>query len=419
MDDEAPRRSGIYRGWPIAGVTFLSLAAVLGTAQFAFGVFIIPLEEEFGWSRTQINASLTLGVLGSLTAPFLGRVQDRTGARWIMAVSLVLVAVGFFLRALMTELWQFYVISALIFTASSGATNLTAGRLVGLWFSRTRGRMMGIVTSGNNFGGMVSVPLVAALILATGWRNSFAWIGALMALIALLVFVIVRDTPEDVEKELNKKWAPRGARGVAGRAALVGLDTAQVVRLRAFWLLMTGMATQQFARTSVATQLVPHLEQEGFSTATAATAVSLLAFFAMASKIIFGRLSESITAVYAYVVIIAIQIAGMSVLTVAGGSSLAWVGLVTFGLGMGGVGALGPLAVAERFGLRNFGSILGLTRFPVIVPEVAGPIMAGMIFDARQSYDLVFMITLGFLCVSLCSFFFAAPRWSRTPALAG
>jgi MFS family permease len=84
---------------------------------------------------------------------------------------------------------------------------------------------------------------------------------------------------------------------------------------------------------------------------------------------------------------------------------------------MGGVGALGPLVVAETFGLKNFGSITGLTNLAVIVPTIAGPLMAGAIYDARGSYDLAFMATAGLLSVSLVMFFLAAPRWSKTPAL--
>jgi MFS family permease len=332
-----------------------------------------------------------------------------------MTISMAIVASGFLLRAAMTDLWQFYLLSALIFLGAGGATNLTAGRLVGIWFPQTRGRMMGIVTAGNNFGGMVSVSAVAALIVAVGWRNSFLLIGLVMAAITLLIYLIVRDKPEDVEKEIGKRWTPKGATGSAIRAALSGLTISEAMRSRIFWLLLVGMATQQFARTSVTSQLIPHLEQEGFSTVTAASALSLLAFFAMTSKIIFGRLSETITAIYSYVVIIAIQVAGLALLAVVSSSQVIWIGLILFGLGMGGVGALGPLAIIETFGLRNFGSILGLTRFAVIVPTIVGPIMAGIVFDSRQSYDLVFVITIGFLVVSILCFFFSAPRWSGTP----
>lgn len=402
-----PVRTGIYRGWPIAAVTFLSLGAVLGTAQFAFGVFIIPLEEHFGWTRTEINVSMSLGVLTGVMAPVAGRSMDRFGARWVMAIGLGVVALGFFLRATMQDLWQFYLFSAVVFAGTAGVTNLPAGRLVTLWFAGKRGRMMGFVTAGNNFGAMVSVPLVAGLIAAAGWRAGFGYIGAMMAMLMVLVVLVVRDRPEDVENEIGKRWTPRGTTKHAARAAREGLTTREASRMWAFWLIMIGMTLQQFARTAVASQLVPHLEQTGFSTGAAAAAVSTVAFFAMSSKIIFGRVSETITALYAYVIIVALQIIGLLVLIYAPNNTVAWASLMVFGLGMGGVGALGPLAFAETFGLRNLGSIMGLMSFAVIIPTVASPLMSGQVFDRTGEYDWAFLATSILLAVSMASFFFA------------
>lgn len=388
-------------------MTFVALGAVLGTAQFAFGVFIIPLEEEFGWTRTQINLALSLGVLTSIVGPVAGRSMDRFGARWIMVVGLGVIAIGFFLRATVDDLWQFYLFSAVIFAGTAGVTNLPAGRLVTLWFAKTRGRMMGFVTAGNNFGAMVSVPLITALIAAVGWRSSFAYIGAAMVLIMVLTIFVIRDRPGDVEKELGKRWTPSGATVSTARAALQGHTTRQAARLHTFWLIMSGMALQQFARTAVASQLVPHLKQEGFSTGSGAAAVSGVAFFAMASKIIFGRLSEKITALYSYVIIIGFQIVGLLVVVFSGNQAVTWIGLMMFGLGMGGVGALGPLAVAETFGLRNLGSIMGLMSFAVIVPLVAGPLLSGQVFDRTGQYDIAFLVTSALLMISMVLFFMA------------
>mgnify|MGYP001823310271 CR=1 FL=1 len=84
---------GVYRGWLIAGVSALSIGAVLGTAQFAFSLFILPLEESFGWSRTQVNGALTFGVVSGLLSPTIGKLMDRVGAKWTMAGSIALVAI--------------------------------------------------------------------------------------------------------------------------------------------------------------------------------------------------------------------------------------------------------------------------------------------------------------------------------------
>ncbi len=378
-------------------------------------MFIIPLEEEFGWTRTEVNVALSLGVLTGVFSPFAGRYMDRFGARWVMAIGLGIIAVGFFLRAAMGELWQFYVFSAVIFAGTAGVTNLPAGRLVTLWFAKTRGRMMGFVTAGNNFGAMISVPLMAALIAASGWRSGFAVIGAVMVTLMVLTLVIVRDRPGDVEKELGKRWTPGGATAASARAALEGITTREAVRMNAFWLIMVGMALQQFARTAVASQLFPHLKQDGFSEGAAAIGVALVALFAMSSKIIFGRLSETITALYAYVIIIILQIIGLVVLVFSPAQPVAWFALVTFGLGMGGVGALGPLAIAETFGLKNLGSIMGLMSFAVILPTIVGPVMSGQVFDRTGMYDAAFLTTAALLGISVFCFFFAGFLKPRVP----
>ncbi|MBV46870.1 MAG: hypothetical protein CL900_06635, partial [Dehalococcoidia bacterium] len=164
--ENSPR--GIYKGWVVVAVSFLSIGGSIGFAQYGFGLFIVPLQEEFGWTRTQINFAITLGVLAHFVSPLIGRTIDVFGSRYVMAVSLGFIAVGFFLRSIMAELWQFYLFSLLVFTGTPG-TGLATGRLVQLWFPETRGRMMGFVTAGNNFGGMVSIPVLTLVIAFGGW----------------------------------------------------------------------------------------------------------------------------------------------------------------------------------------------------------------------------------------------------------
>lgn len=398
---------GIYRGWYIAGVSGISIGAVLGATQFAFSLFILPLEEAFGWSRTQVNGALTCGIISGILSPFVGNLMDRFGARWTMAGSIALVAIGFLLRSVMTDLWQFYLFSVLMFAGTPGATLLPAGRLVNIWFPSIRGRMMGIVTAGNNFGSMLLIPIVASLITMVGWRGAFAVLGIGLLGMALLASVIVRDGDDDVEQEKNRRWSPKESESQQNLSSQDGLLASEAVRTPAFWFLIVGMTLQQFLRTGVVSQMVPHLQQVGFSLAAASGAMMILAFFAMSSKLIFGRLSETITARLAFVVITVLQGIGLAVLIIAGGSVSAWAGIVVVGLGMGGVGALTPLVISEMFGLKQFGSILGLTRTPVIIPTLVGPIMAGMLFDTTGHYNLLFLITIGMLAVASGAFLLA------------
>ena len=107
----ALRRRRIYQGWWVISVPFLSTAMAVGAGQYGFGLFIEPLEESFGWNRSQISASLSFTALGSLIAPFIGRIMDRHGSKYVLACSLALIAVSYFLRPFMTELWHWYALS--------------------------------------------------------------------------------------------------------------------------------------------------------------------------------------------------------------------------------------------------------------------------------------------------------------------
>ena len=166
------------------------------------------------------------------------------------------------------------------------------------------------------------------------------------------------------------------------------------------------------------TQLAAHLEDSDFSATQVGAALSVLAFFGITSKVVFGGLSEAITARWSYALVVAIQVVGVAgFLFVAGGNfMLVFVSLSVFGLGMGGIGTLGPLAVTEMFGLRNYGAISGLIRQGVAIPGIVGPLLAGGVFDATGSYDLAFRIILGFLALScLCFVLARPPKWREQP----
>ena len=108
------------RGAFIIAVVFSSTALAVGVSQYAFGLFIAPIEETFGWTRTEISASLSFAAVGGLSAPLLGRAMDRFGARPILAISLVVFGLSFCQRPLMTELWHWYALSFMQFAAFSG-----------------------------------------------------------------------------------------------------------------------------------------------------------------------------------------------------------------------------------------------------------------------------------------------------------
>ena len=333
--------------------------------------------------------------------------MDRFGARWTMASSILIVAIAFMLRSVMTELWHFYIFSAVMFAGVPGATMMPAGKLVLLWFPNTRGTMMGIVTSGNNIGSGIAVPVITVLIGLVGWRWTWALTGFALVALASLVVLVIRDRSEHIQRQRNRRWAPSFESEDHATHAATGLSVSSALQTSAFWLIATGITLQTFLRTGVISQMVPHLEQVGFARPIAATMMIVIAIFATCSKIIFGRLSESITARIAFILVMILQTIGLAILLFSGDSSVTWLAIGIIGLGMGGTGALTPLLIFDMFGVRKFGSIMGLSNIGIALPTVLGPFMAGLIYDTNGNYELMFIITALFLFISIACVAFA------------
>ena len=303
-----------YDGWLIVSVLFASTGVAIGTSNYAFGLFIEPLEDSFGWQRTAISASLSFAAVGSLVAPLIGRIMDTHGARPVMVVCMGLMALSFLLRPFMTELWHWYALSILQFVPFAGASFLPAGRLVGIWFQADRGKAMGITMMGNNFGGF-TMPFIVGLAIAVSWETAF---------VAMTV--------------------------------------------------VTLLAT--FTYSTILPHVSAHLSNEGMSTGAVVWALSLLAVSGMAGKLFFGYLADRVGPKLAITFTQLGQIGCILLMVGYPTSPITWVSVPLFGFFMGGYGPQMMLIIQDSFGLKHFGSISGLANLSTVVSFGAGPLVS-------------------------------------------
>ncbi len=401
-----------HYGWVVASVLFTCFTLTVGILQYSFGVFVTPLEEEFGWTRAQVNLSLSFFTMTGLLALLAGPLLDKFGSAPVMCVSYVLVAASFLLRPWMTELWEFYALNVLMYAGMPGAIMLPVGKLIGIWFVEKRGRAIGLTAMGANFGGFIFSAQTKTLIDFTDWRTTYFIFGLMFIVLIPLIALTIRETPHVPSPSL------REAQGVpAGPPEPQGMTAAAALRSKAFILVTIGLLFASIPYQSVLTQIIPHLEGEGMSGPQAAWVLSVLAVFGMVGKVLLGGLTEKFPVRYVFVGSLLVQVVGLVILINAGVSPFVWLFVPIFGVAFGGMGSLFTLVVLDTFGTRAFATIFGLLNFFIMPAALIGPPLVGYSFDASSSYMLAFYGIAALLVVGAVAFYFAKPpRWAATEA---
>lgn len=189
----------IHYGWAVAGTTFLTMLVVAG-AVGAPGVFILPLQKEFGWSAADISGALAIRFLlfGGM-GPFAAAFMNRFGVRRMMLISLSIIIGGLLLSLGMTELWQLVLLWGVVIGIGTGLTAMVLGATVATrWFSQRRGLVMGLLSASTATGQLVFLPLLADLTQSHGWRAALMLVCGAILLAAIVVLLFMRDRPADL-----------------------------------------------------------------------------------------------------------------------------------------------------------------------------------------------------------------------------
>src|ERR1700685_102738 len=168
-------RHNIHYGWVMVGVTFFT-ALVTAGAVGAPGVFIVPLQREFGWSTAEISSALSIRfILFGLMAPFAAALMNRYGLRNVALSALLIVTSALLASLAMTQVWQLMLLWGVVVGIGTGMTALVLGATVAArWFAARRGLVAGILTASAATGQLVFLPLLASLTERMGWRTALA-----------------------------------------------------------------------------------------------------------------------------------------------------------------------------------------------------------------------------------------------------
>ncbi|MBM4439897.1 MAG: MFS transporter [Candidatus Rokubacteria bacterium] len=386
--------SRIHPAWIVLGALTLCMMAASGI-RAVFGVYIKPMEAEFGWTRGALSgaAAISLLLLGAV-GPVWGRLADRWGPRKIVGIALVLLGIGALGSAFVQQLWHLYVSTSLMALGAGGAAMTTGSAVISRWFEGRRGLAMGIAGGAMSAGQLVVIPLATGLTLAYGWRTSFIWLGvALFLLVLPLTLALLRNDPEE------RGLAPYGATGraqtsaevaAAQKAGRVGFGEAS--RAPQFWLLMaTFFVCGYTSNGMVLTHFMPHALEHNFTEIQASTALGVMGAMNVLGTIGSGWICDRFgrrgpLAFYYFMRGISL----IFLLYVWNAPSLhLWAAI--FGLNY--ISTVPPTTTltANIFGRFSVGELSGWIFFAHQVGSALGAALAGWIFEWTGSYSPAFI----------------------------
>ena len=382
----------IYYGWLIVaasgGIEFANAATAIGILT----IFVNPLTEEFGWSRTEISAVTSLGaILGASIAPFSGRLVDRIGSRWVLTLGGILVALGCVYLASVQTLLGFYVGFTVVRIADQGLIKIGAAPAVGKWFQRYRGRAIALVFFSGSAGIMVMAPVVQLAIDAWGWRGAWLLLAAVMAALGIVPsFVLIRRQPEDYGLVVD--GSVRADAGESDPPDLAESELAQwtlrrVVATPSFWLILVSLFLASTAGSGVTLHLVPHLTQQGLGTGQAVGVISVMSTSSAVGILALGFLAERLPPRLLMACVCLTTAAGIGILILADTLAEAYLFALLHGVASGGLNTLAPVLWASYYGRGVLGSIHGLSRASQVAGFALGPLILGIAFDRWGRYQ--------------------------------
>jgi sugar phosphate permease len=410
-------RSKVHYAWVVAGVTFVALL-VGGATRASPALLIVPLENEFQWSRATISFAIGVNILlYGLIGPFAAAMMETFGVRRMMLSALAAIGVGVALTPLMQQSWQLVVLWGVIVGAGAGViANVLAATIAARWFTARRGLVMGLLTSSAAAGQLLFLPFLAAIIAAYGWRPMSLILAAIVLVVLLPVAKLMRERPQDVGLSAygeapGTSVPPRARPGNPVRVAFAALGTG--LRSRDFWLLagsffVCGASTNGL----IGTHLVAACSDKGMSEVAAASMLAMMAVFNFVGATGSGWLSDRMD----NRVLLAIYygLRGVSLLLLPFAfDSFYMLGLFIVFYGLDWIATVPPTVrlTANAFGKDNTGLMFGWISASHQLGGAAAAYLAGVIRVDLGNYTQAFIISgmLCFLAATLVMFIGRAP----------
>jgi len=437
------RTPRVFHGWYILAAAFVILFLNAGIRS-TIGIMVKPMAADFGWSRSAISAAIFVNMaVYAVSLVITGRLYDRYGPKWIIAISTVLFSVGYILMAAMGSLWEFYLYFGVLNAAGLGGTTIPLfGSLIGRWFEKRRGLAVSLAFGGYCFGQFFLIPVFSDMIDISGWKSTSLWMGIISLVVNLaLTFWIIRGDPRNFRlkpygardrrpagglsetlPESASGAAPDPAGGPISESVRVvdgprDLTLVEAMRTRSLWLFTVVMFICGSADSLVTTHLVPLVTDYGISSGTAAAMLAWLGLLSLPGILLAGPAADAIGNKLPIIITFFLRVVLFAVVLFFQGRIPFWIFSLGFGFTLLVTAPLTTTLVGALYGVTHIGFISGFITTVHMLGGGLWSYLGGVIFDETGDYNLAFLISAAMAAVAvLCTFFIrderhAPPGW--------
>jgi MFS transporter, OFA family, oxalate/formate antiporter len=405
---------GVFYGWVVLFCACCAGFSRQGGAVATLSIFVAPMTHDFGWSRAAISGAVSLGgVLAALSSPMLGRVLDRSGARLVLCLAVLLTAAANMLLSLTASLTMFYLLFCIARLNFAGPFDLGIYGAVNNWFVARRTFATAIATLAQ-MSGLVILPLIAqAAMLHGGWRAGWLAVGIAVLVVGFVpTWLFMVRGPEELGLVPDHRPMPPGTQPIR-RPPEPAFSRAQALRTSSFWLLCLFTLFAYPVQAGVSLHQAPYLIERGLSPTIAATIVSTFSLMSGAASLGFGFFPRRLPIRYAMALSGLALSAGTFAMLDITSSRDGYLAAAMFGVGVGGLQTLLPIAWADYYGRISYGAIRGVALSVQVLAQASGPLLSGVLRDWSGSYSLSLQCFAVLSCLSI-----AAALLARQPSAA-
>ncbi len=359
MPRQPPR---LHYAWIVAAVTFVVLLVTAGVRATP-GVLMVPLEGEFGWSRTAISGAVAINIaLFGLIGPFAASLMDRWGLRRVVLAALVLLASAVALTTFMQHQWQLVFLWGVLVGAGTGVTSMVLAAIVATrWFEARRGLVVGLLSAANATGQLVFLPLLASVAEERGWRSATMVVAAAAVAVFVVVALFMRDRPEDIGlRRFGQGPDVSGGHMVPAMAPLAALRHA--TGSKAFWVLAgTFFVCGASTNGLIGTHLIAACHDHGIPQVTSARLLAMMGIFDIVGTTASGWLTDRYSSrhvLFGYYTLRGLALLYLPFTLQDGDQGLRWFAVF---YGLDWIATVPPTVrlTGEAFGRENTGVIYG------------------------------------------------------------